>query len=104
MAPNPRTGPVGCSSANRVSLAGAEAGARRIMNKKRVVLAGGRGFLGRSLAKKLLKRNYEVVVLTHSPHERTDGILEAAWDGKTLGEWIQFVNGAEALVNLAGCS
>lgn len=74
------------------------------MNKKRVVLAGGSGFLGRSLAKKLLKKNYEVVVLTRSPRERTDGILEVVWDGKTLGEWIQFLNGAAALVNLTGRS
>jgi uncharacterized protein (TIGR01777 family) len=74
------------------------------MNKKRVVLAGGSGFLGRSLAKKLLKKNYEVVVLTRSPRNRTDGILEAVWDGKTLGEWIQFLNGAEAVVNLTGRS
>lgn len=74
------------------------------MNRKRVVLAGGSGFLGRSLAGKLLKKNYEVVVLTRSPHERTDGILEAIWDGKTLGEWIQFLNGAEALINLTGRS
>jgi uncharacterized protein (TIGR01777 family) len=74
------------------------------MNKKRVVLAGGSGFLGRSLARKLLKKNYEVAVLTRSPRERTDGILEAVWDGKTLGEWIQFMNGAEAVVNLTGRS
>ena len=74
------------------------------MNKKRVVLAGGSGFLGRSLAKKLLKKNYEVVVLTRSPRERTDGILEVKWDGKTLGEWIQYLNGAEAVVNLTGRS
>jgi uncharacterized protein (TIGR01777 family) len=74
------------------------------MNKKRVVLAGGSGFLGRSLARKLVKKNYEVVVLTRSPRERTDGVLEAVWDGKTLGEWIQFLNGAEAVVNLTGRS
>ncbi len=74
------------------------------MNKKRVVLAGGSGFLGRSLAKKLLKQNYDVVVLTRSPHERKDGVLEMVWDGKTLGEWIQFLNGATAVINLAGRS
>ncbi len=32
------------------------------MNKKRVVLAGGSGFLGRALATELLKRGYQVVV------------------------------------------
>lgn len=74
------------------------------MNKKRIVLAGGSGFLGQSLAKELLKRNYEVVVLTRTPRERSDGAKEAGWDGKTLGEWIQFLHGAEAVVNLAGRS
>jgi hypothetical protein len=72
------------------------------MNKKRVVLAGGSGFLGRALAKELLARDYEVVVLTRTPHVRSDGAKEMAWDGKTCGEWIQSLDGAEAVVNLAG--
>jgi nucleoside-diphosphate-sugar epimerase len=33
-------------------------------NRKRVVLAGGGGFLGQSLAEALLERNYDVVVLS----------------------------------------
>ena len=72
------------------------------MSKKRVVLAGGSGFLGRALTHELLARNYEVVVLTRSPHVRSDGAKKMAWDGKTSGEWIQFLDGAEAVVNLAG--
>jgi hypothetical protein len=74
------------------------------MNKKRVVLAGGSGFLGRSLGRELLKRGYEVVVLTRTPHDRDDGIREVEWDGEHVGEWIQFLEGAEAVVNLAGRS
>jgi hypothetical protein len=72
------------------------------MNKKRVVLAGGSGFLGRALAKELLARNYEVVVLTRSPRTGNEGAKEVLWDGKKSGEWIQFLDGAEAVVNLAG--
>jgi uncharacterized protein (TIGR01777 family) len=71
------------------------------MSKKRVVLAGGSGFLGRALAKELLARNYEVVVLTRTPQLRS-GAKEMAWDGKTSGEWIEFLDGAEAVINLAG--
>ena len=41
------------------------------MNMKRVVLAGGSGFIGQALAKVLLVRGYEVVVLTRSPRKRT---------------------------------
>ncbi len=74
------------------------------MSKKRVVLAGGSGFLGRALAKELIARDYEVVVLTRTPQLRSDGAKEMAWDGKTSGEWIQFLDGAEAVVNLAGRS
>ena len=74
------------------------------MNKKRVVLAGGSGFLGRALAKELLQRNYEVVVLTRTLRERDedDVIREVEWDGEHIGEWIKYLDGAEAVVNLAG--
>jgi uncharacterized protein (TIGR01777 family) len=72
--------------------------------KKRIVLAGGSGFLGQSLAKELRQRNYEVVVLTRSPRERSAGEKEVEWDGEHVGEWIQFLDGAEAVVNLTGRS
>ncbi len=68
---------------------------------KRIVLAGGSGFIGQSLAKALLVRGYEVVVLTRSPQRRS-GFREVEWDGAHVGEWIQVLNGAEAVVNLAG--
>jgi uncharacterized protein (TIGR01777 family) len=70
--------------------------------KKRVVLAGGSGFIGQSLARELIARNYEVVVLTRTPRGRTDGVKEFEWNGRHIGEWIKFINGAEAVVNLAG--
>ena len=72
------------------------------MNRKRIVLAGGSGFLGRALTNELLARDYEVVVLTRSPRSQGDGIREILWDGKNSGEWIQLLDGAEAVVNLAG--
>jgi len=74
----------------------------RPINKKRVVLAGGSGFLGRRLAQELLRRNYEVVVLTRSPRKRSDGVSEAEWSGEHIGEWIKFLDGVDAVVNLAG--
>ena len=74
------------------------------MNKKRVVLAGGSGFLGQALAKELLQRDYEVVGLTRELRERDedDEVKEVEWDGENPDEWIQCLNGAEAVVNLAG--
>ena len=74
------------------------------MSKKRVVLAGGSGFLGQALAKELLQRDYEVVVLTRELRERDedDEVKEVEWDGEHIGEWINFLDGAEIVVNLAG--
>jgi uncharacterized protein (TIGR01777 family) len=74
------------------------------VNFKRIVLAGGSGFLGRALAQKLLVKNYEVVVLTRSPRGREDGVREVAWNGKTLGDWVPYMDGAYAVVNLTGRS
>jgi len=68
------------------------------------MLAGGSGFIGRALAKELVARDYEVVVLTRSPRKQAGGIKEIIWDGKNSGDWIQFLDGAEAVVNLAGRS
>jgi uncharacterized protein (TIGR01777 family) len=72
------------------------------MNKKRIVIAGGSGFIGQSLARELLARNYEIVVLTRAPRERSDGVREVEWDGQHPDEWGKFLDGAEAVVNLAG--
>jgi uncharacterized protein (TIGR01777 family) len=72
------------------------------MNSKRIVIAGGSGFLGQSLAGELLARSYEVVVLTRAPRERIDGVREVKWDGAGAGGWMETLEGAYAVVNLAG--
>jgi uncharacterized protein (TIGR01777 family) len=72
------------------------------MNRKRIVIAGGSGFIGTALVREFSARNYEVVILTRLPRERSDGVREAEWDGEHIGEWIQFLDGAEAVINLAG--
>jgi len=75
------------------------------MNTKRVVLAGGSGFIGQTLARELRRQDYEVIVLTRTLREREDdGIREVEWDGEHVGEWIQCLDGAEAVINLAGRS
>ena len=70
--------------------------------KRKIILAGGSGFIGSSLAKEFSRRGYEVVVLTRSPRERTDGAREVAWDAETSGAWIEQLNGAAAVINLTG--
>ena len=68
----------------------------------RVVIAGGTGFIGTNLARHLGDLGCEVVLLSrHIPKER--GSWEhAKWDGRTLGDWAKHLEGAAAVVNLAG--
>lgn len=70
--------------------------------QKRIILAGGSGFLGNALAQAFMAKQYEVVVLTRSPHSRTDGVKEVAWDAKSVGDWAAQLEGAKAIINLTG--
>jgi hypothetical protein len=72
--------------------------------KKRIVLAGGSGFLGQVLAKHFVGAGHDVVVLTRAPKPAANGIREVVWDGETLGDWARELEGAEVLINLAGRS
>jgi uncharacterized protein (TIGR01777 family) len=62
---------------------------------KRIILAGGSGFIGSALAPPLRTKGYEVLVLGR-------GATDLQWDGKTLGAWASALDGAEAVVNLTG--
>jgi uncharacterized protein (TIGR01777 family) len=74
------------------------------MNAKKLILAGGSGFLGQALAKHFHARGWEVVVLTrHARSGNTHG-RQVIWDGETLGAWARELEGAAAVVNLAGRS
>ena len=71
---------------------------------KRVVIAGGTGFIGSHLAQHLVQHGYEVVVLGRSVKNTSSGIRSVVWDGRTAGDWYTWLDGAEAVVNLAGRS
>jgi uncharacterized protein len=65
-----------------------------------IVIAGGSGFLGRKLARRLETEGHRVVILTRRP---TASGSEVAWqpDGEP-GELPRHLEGADAIVNLAG--
>jgi uncharacterized protein len=73
------------------------------MKEKRVILAGGSGYIGRSLAQHL--EECEVVVLTRSPQlAARNGVRHVQWDGRMIGAWTTELDGADAIVNLTGRS
>ena len=70
----------------------------------KVVIAGGTGFLGLNLARFLSGLGCEVVVLSRHASEEQGRWLHAVWDARTVGNWATHLDGATALVNLAGRS
>ncbi|HEX6037674.1 epimerase [Longimicrobium sp.] len=67
----------------------------------KMVVPGGTGQIGRVLIEALRRRGDEVVVLSRGA-ARGPGVV--AWDGRTLGPWAHEVDGADAVINLAGRS
>lgn len=68
----------------------------------RIVIAGGTGFLGLNLAEHLAAQGCEVVLLARNPPRQSGPWTYATWDGRSLGPWTEHLEGASALVNLAG--
>lgn len=74
---------------------------------KRVVIAGVTGFIGQQLCR-LLYSDYELIALSRKknggvqtpPYNTAQTIVQ--WDAKTIGEWAKAVDGAFAVINLAG--
>jgi NAD dependent epimerase/dehydratase family enzyme len=64
----------------------------------KIVVAGGSGFLGKSLQKHWEEQGHRVVHLSSKPISKND----VFWDGLTLGAWLHVLEDASVLVNLSG--
>lgn len=67
----------------------------------RIVVAGGSGFIGEPLVRRLVARGDDVAVLTRNP-SRVHAGRAVQWDGRTQGAWSDEVAKADAIINLAG--
>ncbi len=67
----------------------------------KVVIAGGTGFLGRALTAALRAQGHDLLLLTRSGGGGDVPALKWSPDGRA-GEWAESIDGAGALVNLAG--
>ncbi len=74
------------------------------LNQGKVVIAGGSGYLGLNLAECLLQQDFEVVLLSRHRPKKEGAWTHIVWDGINSGEWVHALDGACALVNLAGRS
>ncbi|MBI4212911.1 MAG: NAD-dependent epimerase/dehydratase family protein, partial [Chloroflexi bacterium] len=69
----------------------------------KVVIAGGTGWLGSALTRSLAADGHEAIVLSRASDRSTPGRL-LVWDGRSSGDWVADIEGADAVVNLAGAS
>lgn len=64
-----------------------------------IVIAGGSGFLGTSLAGHLKTAGADVAILSR---RATGAARHVPWDARTLGDWSACLDGAAGLINLVG--
>lgn len=68
----------------------------------RLVIPGGSGFLGRAVARHFAAQDWDVVIVSRSrPPVPTPGRW-VPWDALRQGEWVREIDGAAAVLNLAG--
>lgn len=71
---------------------------------KKLVIAGGSGFLGDALIHYFGNKFDEYIILTRTPHKNTTKVKFVLWDAKNLDDWKQYLEGAECVINLCGRS
>jgi uncharacterized protein (TIGR01777 family) len=69
---------------------------------KKIVLAGGSGYLGTVLAKYYKNLADEVIILARKQAPAIDNIRTVVWDGKTENGWTVQLTHADMLINLCG--
>ncbi|MCI5057622.1 MAG: TIGR01777 family oxidoreductase [Flavobacteriales bacterium] len=70
---------------------------------KKIVIAGGSGFIGKEIKKYFETLNYKVVILTTKKALCKNGEY-IYWDGVNMGAWAATLDGCHAVINLAGKS
>lgn len=70
-----------------------------------IVVAGGSGFIGRELIKRLLEEQHTLTLLTRHPDKvaiNNASLHVQRWDAQTVDGWADRVDGADAIINLTG--
>ncbi|MEY4704646.1 MAG: hypothetical protein RL042_842 [Nitrospirota bacterium] len=71
-----------------------------------IVVTGGTGFIGRPLCASLVQEGHRVTLLTRRKEEAQrlfgSAVTAVEWNGTETGAWEQSLEGADAVINLAG--
>lgn len=72
----------------------------------KIVVSGGTGFIGRPLCDSLCQKGHQVTLLTRQKTEAQrlcgSSLTAVDWNGQEAGAWEACLEGAEAIINLAG--
>jgi uncharacterized protein (TIGR01777 family) len=70
----------------------------------RVIISGGTGVIGSALVAQLSREGHEIIILSRTAAKEATppGVRIVTWDSKTADGWGQWMDGADAVVNLAG--
>lgn len=74
------------------------------MSPKKIVIAGGTGFIGEYLAARYANQGHKVVIISRFTKLQAGNVSYVLWDGKTIDTWANEIDGADLLINLAGKS
>jgi len=77
-------------------------GARQDDSPMRVVIPGGSVQVGTILARAFHRDGHKVTILSRNPQKSPWRVV--SWDAQTIGDWIDELAGADAVINLAGGS
>lgn len=69
---------------------------------RHIVIAGGSGFLGRRLAAELAAADCTVSILTRRAAQQVGPVSFVSWLPTEPGDWVQTLEGADAIINLCG--
>lgn len=72
------------------------------METKKMIIAGGAGFLGQSIIDSF--NEYEIVVLSRNVLPQKHYVKYIKWDGKSLGDWTKELENSTVVINLTGRS
>lgn len=72
------------------------------MRYKKIILAGGNGYLGTVLTNYYRNIAQEIIILSRTLKPKDENVTTLVWDGHNEGEWMKELEDAELLINLCG--
>jgi uncharacterized protein (TIGR01777 family) len=71
---------------------------------KKIVIAGGSGFIGKYLTSYFENQKYSIVILTRGSSKTIGYTNYINWDAKNIGAWTKHLENTDVLINLVGKS